>query len=80
MATAAAFAMTGVYDLELLGLLPAVLDDTDVAEEITRRYITPLGTGDAMQAIQETVRLYLTLGMRADLTAERMSVHHNTVR
>ncbi|HEY0449248.1 helix-turn-helix domain-containing protein [Actinophytocola sp.] len=23
---------------------------------------------------------YLTLGMRADLTAERMSVHHNTVR
>jgi hypothetical protein len=80
MATAAAFAMNGVYDLGLLGLLPAVLDDTDVAEEMTRRYIAPLGTGEAMQAIRETVRLYLTLGMRADLTAERMSVHHNTVR
>jgi hypothetical protein len=80
MATAAAFGMTGVYDLGSLGLLPAVLADTDVAEELTRRYITPLTTGEAMRPILETVRRYLTLGMRADLTAEHMSVHHNTVR
>jgi|SRR6266542_360049 len=80
MATAAAFGMTGVYDLGSLGLLPAVLADTDVAEELTRRYIAPLATGEAMRPILETVRRYLTLGMRADLTAEHMSVHHNTVR
>jgi hypothetical protein len=80
MATAVAFGLTGVYDLASLGLLPTVLADTDVAEELARRYIAPLGTGEPVQPILETVRRYLTLGMRADLTAERLSVHHNTVR
>jgi hypothetical protein len=80
MATASAFGLTGCYDLGRLGLLPAVLADTDVAEELARRYVEPLGTGAAMLPILETVRRYLTLGMRADLTAEHMSVHHNTVR
>jgi DNA-binding PucR family transcriptional regulator len=80
MTTATAFGLTGTYDLGRLGLLPAVLADTDVAEELTRRYITPLGTGEAIQPILDTIRRYLTLGMRADLTAKHMSVHHNTVR
>lgn len=80
MATATAFGLTGIYDLGRLGLLPAVLADTDVAEELARRYIAPLGTGEAIQPILHTVRRYLTLGMRADLTAKHMSVHHNTVR
>jgi hypothetical protein len=80
MATATAFGLTGVHDLGQLGLLPAVLADAEVAEELTRRYIEPLGTGEGARPILETVRRYLTLGMRADLTAERMSVHHNTVR
>jgi hypothetical protein len=80
MATATAFGLTGCYDLARLGLLPAVLADTDVAEELTRRYIEPLGTGAATALILDTVRRYLTLGMRADLAAQHMSVHHNTVR
>jgi DNA-binding PucR family transcriptional regulator len=33
-----------------------------------------------MRPILETVQRYLTLGMRADVTAEHMSVHDNTVR
>jgi hypothetical protein len=80
MATAAAFGMTGVYDLGGLGLLPAVLADNDVADEVTRRYIAPLTTGEGMRPILETVQRYLELGMRADATAQHMSVHHNTVR
>jgi len=80
MATAAAFALTGVHDLGGLGLLPTILTDTDVAEELTRRYITPLGTGESIRSILETLRRYLTNGMRADLTAEQLVVHHNTVR
>ncbi|SRR6266568_787290 len=80
MATATAFNLTGVYDLTRLGLLPAVLADTDVGDELAQRYIAPLGTGEAMQPILDTVRRYLTLGMRADLTADHMSIHHNTVR
>ncbi len=80
MVTAAAFDMTGVHDLASLGLLPAVLDDTDVAEELTSRYITPVTRGAPKGQILETLLCYLTLGMRAEATAERMSVHHNTVR
>jgi hypothetical protein len=80
MTTATAFGLTGCHELGSLGLLPAVLADTDIAEELTRRYIEPLGTGVAMLPILETVRRYLTLGMRADLAARHMSVHHNTVR
>ncbi len=80
MVTAAAFGLTGFHDLARLGLLPTVLADTDVAEELTGRYVAPLGTGPAARLIVETVRRYLTLGMRADVTATHMSVHHNTVR
>jgi sugar diacid utilization regulator len=80
MATAAAFDMTGVYDLGGLGLLPAVLADNDVAEEVTRRYIAPLTTSEGTRPILETVHRYLQLGMRADATAQHLSVHHNTVR
>jgi hypothetical protein len=80
MATATAFGLTGVHDLARLGLLPAILADTDIAEELTHRYIEPVGSGAAMHLILDTVRRYLILGMRADVTAEHMSVHHNTVR
>jgi hypothetical protein len=80
MATATAFGITGICDLGRLGLLPTVLADTDVAEELTRRYVAPLGTGEATQLVLDTVRRYLALGMRAELTATHMSVHHNTVR
>lgn len=80
MTTAAAFGLTGVHDLTGLGLLPVVLDENEIGDELVRRYIAPLGTGDATDAILETVRHYLSLGMRADLAAEQLFVHHNTVR
>lgn len=80
MTTAAAFGLTGVHDLTGLGLLPVVLDEHEIGDELVRRYISPLGTGEAADTILETVRHYLSLGMRADLAAERMFVHHNTVR
>ncbi|MCU1675794.1 MAG: hypothetical protein JWM93_552 [Frankiales bacterium] len=80
MATATAFGLTGVYGLGDLGLLPAILADTDVADGLAQRYIAPLGVRDASQPILDTVRQYLSLSMRADVTAEHLSVHHNTVR
>jgi hypothetical protein len=80
MATATAFGLTGVYSLEDLGLLPTMLADTDVAEGLARRYIAPLGDGHARKPILDTVRQYLSLSMRADVTAQHLSVHHNTVR
>lgn len=80
MTTAAAFGLSGVHDLGSLGLLPAVLAEQEVGDDLVHRYITPLGTGEAARALLETVRNYLSLGMRADLVSERMFVHHNTVR
>ncbi|GAA2527358.1 PucR family transcriptional regulator [Winogradskya humida] len=80
LTTATAFDLTGFHDLTGLGLLPAVLADADVGDELVRRYITPLGSGEGIKPILDTVRVYLSLGMRADLAAVEMSVHHNTVR
>ncbi|MET1072656.1 MAG: helix-turn-helix domain-containing protein [Umezawaea sp.] len=80
LATATAFGLTGVHDLGGLGLLPAVLADADVSDELARRYLRPLGDGEAAKPILDTVRRYLSSGWRADVTAREMSVHHNTVR
>lgn len=80
LTTAAAFGLAGVYDLNELGLLPAVLDEQEVGDELVRRYITPLGTGDGAETLLDTVRHYLKVGMRADIAAKQLFVHHNTIR
>jgi hypothetical protein len=80
MTTAAAFHLAGAYDLAALGLLPAVLADSEIGDELIARYIVPLGIGDSADAIRNTVERYLTTDMRADLTAQAMHLHTNTVR
>ncbi|MFI6173243.1 PucR family transcriptional regulator [Nocardia sp. NPDC051052] len=80
MATADAFELTGVHDLADLGLLPAVLADTEVGEELFHRYITPLGESDGATALLDTAQQYLSNGMRVDHVAEAMQLHTNTVR
>lgn len=80
MTTAAAFQLTGVYDLGQLGLLPAVLDQQEIGDELVHRYLAPLGTGEGAQTLIDTLRCYLSTGMRADIAAEQLFVHHNTVR
>lgn len=78
--TAAAFGLAGVYDLPRLGLLPAVLTDDDVGEEMVRRYVTPASAGSGGEDLLRTVRSYLAHDMRVDRTAEALFVHQNTVR
>ena len=80
MTTAAAFGLIGVYDLTELGLLPVVLDEHEIGDELVGRYITPLGAGDASETLLDTVRHYLNVGMRADIAAKQLFVHHNTIR
>lgn len=80
LATAAAFGRTGCHDLGQLGVLPAVLADAEVGDELVRRYLTPLGEGASADAITDTVRCYLDTGMRVDQTAQQLVVHPNTVR
>jgi DNA-binding PucR family transcriptional regulator len=61
-------------------LLPAVLADQEIGDELVRRYVEPLGAGEGRLLILETVRSYLSAGMRVEVSAEQLSVHHNTVR
>ncbi len=78
--TAAAYGLTGAHDLGDLGLLPVVLADAEIGDDLVRRYLTPLRTNDSAQALIETLRCYLDTGQRVEQTAERLFVHPNTVR
>ncbi|MFH5210310.1 PucR family transcriptional regulator [Antrihabitans spumae] len=80
MTTAIAFGIDGTRDLRSLGLLPAVVTDTDVGDELVERYLTPLGGGDGAAAIRSTVSAYLAHDMRIDRTAEVLTLHPNSVR
>ncbi|QRX89967.1 PucR family transcriptional regulator [Streptomyces noursei] len=78
--TAHAFAIPGTHRLEDLGLLPAVMADTDIGDAMVRRYLAPIGEGGAASALLATVDRYLECGMHIGRTAEAMVVHENTVR
>lgn len=80
MATADAFELTGVHTLADLGLLPAVLADSEVGEELDRRYLLPLGESESAATLLDTAQHYLSNGMRVDHTAKEMGLHTNTVR
>jgi hypothetical protein len=79
--TAAAARLTGPVDIEQLGLLPAVLADCDVGEQILRRIVDPvLAQGKQGITLLDTVERYVDNDLRLELTAEQMFVHVNTVR
>jgi hypothetical protein len=79
--SAAAADLTGPIGIEQLGLLPAVIADGDVGDEIERRMIEPvLAQGKPGITLLETVRRYVENDLRLELTAEQMFLHVNTVR
>ncbi|WP_194852749.1 CdaR family transcriptional regulator [Nocardia sp. SYP-A9097] len=80
LATAHRYALTGSADLDRLGLLPAIVADIDLGDELARRYLDPLGTGEQAGIVIDTVEHYLNAGLRIEATAERLIVHQNTVR
>lgn len=80
LTTARACRMPGAHHFPDLGLLPAILADTDVGDTVSDLYIAPVGEGEAATAILDTIADYLGSGMHIGATAKRMSVHQNTVR
>lgn len=80
LATGHLFELAGPLDLDRVGLLPAVAADTDLGAELARRYLGPLGHGEAAHTLIATAECFLDTGMRVDTTAERLIVHPNTVR
>lgn len=79
--TALAFGLAaGVYSLSELGILPAVVNDAEIGDELVARYLTPIGTGDGAHVIINTVASFLEHEMRVDNTAKALTTHTNTVR
>jgi hypothetical protein len=78
---AATTGRSGLTEFSALGLIPAVLSDTDVGLGIVERYIRPLEQdGRAGATVLETVRLYLEHDCQVPETATALGVHPNTVR
>ncbi|AFU02922.1 PucR family transcriptional regulator [Nocardia brasiliensis] len=78
--TAAAFALPGAHSVPELGLLPAVLADTEVGDHLVRRYLDPLGGTDSPELYRHTLHTYLETGLHIETTARELMVHPNTVR
>jgi len=79
--SAAAAGLTGLVGIDQLGLVPAVIADRDVGEEVTRRIIQPvLAQGKPGITLIDTVARYLGNDLRLELTAAQMFLHVNTVR
>lgn len=78
--TAAAFHLPGLHELGDLGLLPAVLADAEIGDNLVRRYLDPVPDNDQRPILLSTVDEYLRSAQRVELTAERLFVHANTVR
>jgi hypothetical protein len=81
-ATAGAFGLTGVFDLDALGLRAAVVADPEVGDRLVRRYIDPVRRGAARSAdaLLEAIERYLACGLRAEAAAAELNVHPNTLR
>jgi hypothetical protein len=78
---AATTGRSGLTEFSALGLIPAVLSDTDVGSGVVERYIRPLEQdGRAGATVLETVRLYLEHDCQVPETAAALGVHPNTVR
>jgi hypothetical protein len=79
--TAVAFGLVGVFDLDALGLRPAVFNEAVVGERLVQRYLAPLERlGPFGATLRETLRALFEHGMRIEPTAAALYVHPNTLR
>ena len=78
LATVRAFDMVGVYDLDALGVLPAIVADRTVGDALVRRYLEPLAASQA--EIAASLRALFESDMHVERAAEQLFVHPNTLR
>lgn len=78
LSTALAFGLIGVKSVESLGVLPAIVSDTDVGDALCQRYLDPLVGSTA--EIATSLRVLFECKMQVDCAAERLFVHPNTLR
>jgi putative transposase len=78
--TACAFGLRGVFTMEDLGLLPAVVAEDTIGERLAERFIHPVLELDEFgDLVLDSVRLFLE-DMRPQPVARKLHVHPNTLR
>jgi DNA-binding PucR family transcriptional regulator len=77
---AIAFGLTGVQGFDTLGLLPAIVADTDVGESLRRRYVRPAAGLESQPDLLRTIRMYFSCDMHVERTAKALFLHANTLR
>jgi PucR-like helix-turn-helix protein len=77
-ATMRAFALTGVEELDALGMLPAVVADRAVGDALVRRFLEPLAS--SRTEIAASLRALFEADMHVETAAEQLFVHPNTLR
>jgi hypothetical protein len=78
---AEAFGLTGVFDLDDLGLRVPVFNEGPVGQRLLERYVAPLkDLGGFGATLRATLEAFFACGMRMDRTAAALFVHPNTLR
>lgn len=80
MDAAIAFDLPGVHAFGDLGLLPAIVADTEIGDALWRRYVRPLGDLDCGAEVVAAVRTWFGCGMHVDRAAAKLTLHPNTLR
>jgi hypothetical protein len=80
LVTAAAFGLTGTFDVGQLGLRPAIVADADVGDALWRRYLNPLGATRSAAELTASLRAYFESDLHVERAADRLFVHPNTLR
>lgn len=77
---AQALGLVGAHSFEDLALEAAVVADPTVGAVLVRRYVEPLGDRAIALEILDTLQVFLDCALNVEQTAERLTVHQNTVR
>jgi DNA-binding PucR family transcriptional regulator len=78
---AIAFGIAGACRIEDVGLLPAVVADTELSDMLVQRRLAPLLTVQRFgESLIQTLRAYLSNGTRIETTAQQLVLHPNTLR
>ncbi|WP_067701123.1 PucR family transcriptional regulator [Nocardia jejuensis] len=72
------FDRLGEHTLTDMGILTAVVGNSDVGAAMCERFIVPVENADP--SILQTVDCYLSTGLNASEAAQKLYLHHNTVR
>jgi hypothetical protein len=80
MEAAIGFDLNGVHVFDDLGLLPAIIADTEVGAALWLRLVRPLDDIECGAEVMAAIRKWFDCGMHVDRAAAMLTLHPNTLR